>query len=202
MLPSQTLLDDLARRIELAYGLRRANWWGGCSTARVWLAAAERLWSAHAADPAGVPLDAELFVASQPIAAPFANPWSELAQPEAARRYRSQLRRIVGRLRSELKREVRRAERSIRRGTAICEVLQADGRISPLGCLIVAMRAGRPDVADDFTDAAAAQHYSCPLYQRASLELLPSDLYPVESLTAVHQADVVPRVNKLSLSLN
>ena len=148
---------------------------------RVWYAAAERLWEAHAADPATVPLDAELFVASQPIAVPFADPWSELAQPEAARRYRSTLRRIVRRLRAELKREVGRAERLIRRGREICEVLKAEGRISAVGVFHCggAGGAGRPRGC--FAAAAAAQHRSCPLYRQASLALLPTDLYPAET---------------------
>jgi hypothetical protein len=39
----------------------------------------------------------------------LSGPWSELAQPEAARRYRSRVRRIIRRLRWELYRtEVRR----------------------------------------------------------------------------------------------
>ena len=66
MLPSQVVLAKLSRRIEQAYGLRRPDWRGGCSTPRLWSAAAVRLWSTHAADPTGIPLDAELFVASQP----------------------------------------------------------------------------------------------------------------------------------------
>ena len=113
MLPSQVVLAKLSRRIEQAYGLRRPDWRGGCSTPRLWSAAAVRLWSTHAADPSGIPLDAELFVASQPISVPFADPWSELTQPDCARRYRSQLRKIIRRLRAELKREVRRAEKRL-----------------------------------------------------------------------------------------
>ena len=179
VLPSQGVLGKLSRRIEQAYALRRPDWRGGCSTSRLWSAAAERLWAAHASDPTEIPLDAELFVAAQPIVTPFADPWSELAQPEAARRYRSQVRRIVRRLRAELKREVARAEASIGRGRKLSEVLNANGRISALGCFIVAIRAGRGDLAASFVDAASAQHRACPLYRRASLALLPNDLYPV-----------------------
>ena len=204
MLPSQVVLGKLSRRIERAYSLRRPDWRGGCSTSRVWSAAASRLWAAHAADPAGIPVDAELFVASQPISAPFADPWSELTQPEAATRYRSQLRKIIRRLRAELKREVTRAETLIGRGREIDDVLKADGRISPLACFIVALRAGRGDLADHFSDEAVAQHRACPLYRRASFALLPTDLYPVESRSAVQQVeyDFEPRAEKLLLSLN
>jgi hypothetical protein len=204
VLPSQVVLGRLSRRIEQAYGLRRPDWRGGCSTSRLWSSAAERLWAAHAANPAGIPLDAELFVASQPIAVPFADPWSELTPQDAARRYRSQLRRIVRRLRAELKREVTRAETLIGRGREIDDVLKADGRISALACFIVAVRAGRADLAVGFSGAVAAQHRACPLYRRASLALLPGELYPVESCSAVQQVEFYsePRSQKLLLSLN
>jgi hypothetical protein len=194
VLPSQGVLEKLSRRIEQAYSLRRPDWRGGCSTSRVWSAAAGRLWAAHAADPAKIPLDAELFVASQPIAAPFADPWSELTQPDAARRFRSRLRKIVRRLRAELKREVVRAETLIGRGR----------EISALACFVVAIRAERGDLAVGFTGGAAAQHRACPLYRRASLALLPGELYPVESDSAVQPVEYYfePRVEKLLLSLN
>ncbi len=203
--PSQVVIEQLSRRIQQAYGLRRPDWRGGCSTARVWSAAAERLWAAHVADPARVPLDAELFVASQPIAASFADPWSELAQPESTRRYRSMLRRIVRRLRGELKREVGRAERLIRRGHDIREVLETRGRISPLGCYITSVRAGLDELARSFAAAAAAQHRACPLCRDASGALLAGDLYPVETpfaAAAEDPRDLKPRVDKLLLSLN
>ena len=99
VLPTQVILDQLASRLEHAYLLRRPTWWRGCSTARVWFAAALRLWEAHAEDPDQIPLDAELYIASQPISAPIADPWSELAAPESARRYEAQVSRIVRRLR-------------------------------------------------------------------------------------------------------
>jgi hypothetical protein len=204
VLPSQGVLGRLSRRIEQAYSLRHPDWRGGCSTSRLWSAAAGRLWAAHAADPARVPLDPELFVASQPIAVPFADPWSELTQLDAERRYRSQLRRIVRRLRAELKREVARAERLIGRGRAIDDVLKTAIRLSALGCFIVALRAGRRDLTVSFRGGASAQHRACPLYRQASLALLPSDLYPVESHSAIQEVEYnfEPRVEKLLLSLN
>ena len=149
--PRQALIEELSSRIQQAYRLRHPDWRGGCSTERVWSAAAGRLWAAHAADPVRVPLDAELFVASQPIAVPFADPWSELAQPGSTRRYRSTLRRIVRRLRGELKREIARAERLIKRGRDVREVLAAGRRISPLGCFIIAIRAGDRELANSFS---------------------------------------------------
>ena len=51
VLPTHEVLDQLAGRIEQAYGLRRPRWLRGCSTSRVWYTAALRLWEAHAGDP-------------------------------------------------------------------------------------------------------------------------------------------------------
>src|SRR6516165_10772419 len=128
------MIDHLANRIERAYGLRRAGWDHGCSTGRVWAAAALCLWQAHVDDPS-LPLDSELFVASQPITGSLGDPWVELTQVEAARRYRMQVRRIVRRLRRELWREVRRAERLMADGgRLVLSSLSMDPRISPLGC--------------------------------------------------------------------
>ena len=80
VLPTQELIDQLAERIERAYTLRRQRWCRGCSTRRVWSAAALRLWQAHVDDPQ-LPLDCELYVASQVINESLSDPWSELAQP-------------------------------------------------------------------------------------------------------------------------
>ena len=88
MLPTHQMVDLLAVRVEQAYGLRVRRWWRGCSTSRVWHAAALRLWEAHADDPECVPLDAELFVASQPISVPLPDPWTELTHHDSAKRYR------------------------------------------------------------------------------------------------------------------
>ena len=203
VVPTQEQLDQLADRIERAYRLRQSGWWQGGSTMRVWFAAAVRLWQVHAADSLAFPLDPELFVAAQPISASFADPWSELAEPGAARRYRSLVRRIVRKLRAELRREVRRAERLIGRGRQINAVLSADdGHLSPLGCFIVACRAGRADLASRFALAAAAQHRSCTLYQLASLSVLPADFYPAQNISHAPEIEPAPRGEKLLLSLN
>jgi hypothetical protein len=193
----------MAERIERAYNLRRPRWCRGCSTPRIWFAAALRLWETHAGNPQDVPLDAELYVASQPISAGVADPWSELAEPQAGRRYRLRVRGIVRQLRAELKREVSRAERSIRRGRAIRAVLTLKNeQLSPLGCYLVARRAGRPDLASRFAAAAARQHASCPLYKTASLALVPAELYPAEGLAIERHAEAVPRVEKIAVGLN
>jgi hypothetical protein len=178
VLPTQELIEHLAERIERAYALRRQSWSRGCSTRRLWSAAALRLWQAHVDDPR-LPLDCELYVASQPINESLSDPWSELAQPSAARRFRDRVVRIVGRLRRELAREVRLAERLIRKEGAIgLSAMPPSHRISPLGYYIAAQRAGLPGLADRFAAGAAEQHRSCPLYQNASIAFLSADLYP------------------------
>jgi hypothetical protein len=175
------MIDRLADRIERAYSLRRTRWWRGCSSRRVWSAAALCLWQAHANDPQ-MPLDSELYVASQPITGALADPWSELAQPEAVRRYQRQVRRIIRRLRSELKREVKLAERLIHEDQGISpDDLARNNRLSALGCYIAAQRAGRADLVCCFAATAAKQHRSCPLYGAATHTLLPGDLYPVDA---------------------
>jgi hypothetical protein len=202
VLPTQEVIDQLGDRIERAYSLRRAQWWRGCTTGRVWSAAALRLWQAHVEDRE-LPLDSELFVASQPISGTLGDPWSELTQPEAARRYRSRVRRIIRRLRTELQREVRRAERSIREdGETGIGRLAGDGRLSPLGCYIAAHRANRADLAGRFAAAAARQHGSCPLYRQASTTLLADDLYPTNHPSAAHQAGDEVRSIKELVTMN
>ncbi len=173
------MIDHLAHRIEQAYALRRFGWYRGCSTRRVWAAAAMCLWQAHVEDPT-LPLDSELFVASQARAGQLRDPWADLAEVEAARRYRSEVRRIIRGLRRELRREITRAEKRIEEGgRLVVSSLAQDGRLSPLGCFIAAHRKGRPDLADPFASAAMEQHRACPLYQSASLGLLPPDCYPL-----------------------
>lgn len=202
MLPTQDVIDHLADRIERAYTLRRAQWWRSCSTRQVWSAAALRLWQAHVENPE-LPLDSELFVASQLISSTLSDPWSELTQPEAARRYRSQVRGIIRRLRRELKREVTLAEQSIRKQRPPCTaVLVPNRRLSPLGCYIAAHRCGRADLADRFIAAAAEQHRSCPLYQQASAALLPVKLYPAPWVSADRGTEAKKRASKKLAVLN
>ena len=78
MLPSQEVIDRLATRIERAFTLRSSTWYRGCSTPRVWSAGAMILLQVSMEDPE-IPVDPELFVASQPIHGPFADPWNTLA---------------------------------------------------------------------------------------------------------------------------
>ncbi|MGC8638465.1 MAG: hypothetical protein ACP5XB_01145 [Isosphaeraceae bacterium] len=163
--------------------LRRSKWYRGCSTSRIWAAAATILWQVHQEDP-DIPLDPELFVAAQPLAAAFADPWLSLAHPDAGRRYYRSVRRIIRRLRAELRREIGRAEDMVRGGLALATVLRCrDRRLSPLGLFITAHRAGRPDLAVQLRPGAIAQHQGCPLYRLASRSFLSAGLYPVTDPT-------------------
>jgi hypothetical protein len=180
MLATQDVIELLAKRIERAYGLHRHGWNPGCSTPRVWGLAASTLIEAHRADPT-LPLDPELYVASQTRVGSFADPWKELTQPSSVRRYRFRVRRIIRALKDELCGEVQRAERLVGRGTAIEDILLEESRyLSPLGRFIAAQRAGRYDLAKQLFQGAAHQHRSCPLYREASHFLLSPELYPVE----------------------
>jgi hypothetical protein len=169
----------LAGRIERAYRLRRSCWYRGCTTSRVWTTAAAILVQLHQDDPT-IPLDPELFVAVQPDGTAFDDPWIGLVQPSAARHFRQRVRGMIRGLRTELRGEVRSAERRIGRGEELGTVLlMRSSQMSPLGCFIVAIRAGSDELADCFRVEAMKQHRSCPLYRQASLPLLPAECYPV-----------------------
>ena len=194
MLPTQEVLDRLAGRIERAFTLRCSNWNRGCSTSRIWSAAAAILWQAQSEDPT-IPLDPELFVASQPLTASFADPWSSLAQPEAGHRYKQRVRRIIRGLRNELKREIQLVEKLLRQGRALSTIIGSrNTRLSPLGLYIAAHRAARPDLAGRLRRSAIEQHNCCPLYRSACLAFLPAELYPMEAANCGAEAQGIPRV--------
>ena len=118
----------------------------GVLDGRLWTAAALCLWQAHADDPT-LPLDSELFVASQPLMGSLGDPWVELTQVEAGRRYRIQVRRIVRRLRRELTREIRRAERLMTQaGGSIGSSLSGDA--PPLSAGVLHRRAADGSTRD------------------------------------------------------
>jgi hypothetical protein len=113
------------------------------------------------------------------------------------------VRRIVRQLVRELKREVCCAERLIRRGRELGAVLNpTDGRLSALGCFIVAQRAGRVDVAIRYASATAAQYRACPLYRQATAALIPGNFDPIERLGFATQPPPAPVAGKITLSLN
>ncbi len=193
MLPTHEQLNQLAGRIESAYGLRRSRWRVECSTSRLWDRAALRLWEAHALDPARIPLDAELFVAAQPRSDCLSDPWTEIAHVDASKRYRAAVIQIIRQLRSELKREVHGAERAIRTGREIGSILNDEQfALSPLGAYILARRARRDDLAELFVIEAAAQHRSCPLYRAATSSICPAEYYPEEN-PVVSTTNVFPQ---------
>ena len=178
-LTTQREIDGLATRIRHAYHARGMQWNEGCSTMRVWTAAALVLVQLHGDDPS-IPMDPELFVASQSLNPEFADVWSDLTSEAAGEAYRKRIREIVRLLERELKREIAHAERLIESGRSIDDVLHnRDARLSSLGRYLVASRAARPSLAAEFEDGVAVQHRSCPMYRSASLAFLPAELYPV-----------------------
>ena len=72
---TQREIDGLARRIRHAYRARGMHWNDGCSTARVWTAAALVLLQIHDEHPE-IPMDPELFVASQALDTGVVDAWS------------------------------------------------------------------------------------------------------------------------------
>jgi hypothetical protein len=202
VLATQSEIESLASRIERAYVLRRPQWRLGCSAARLWSTAASILYQVHRDDPA-IPLDPELYVASQAGHPTFPDPWSELTQPAAAKRYRDNVRLIIRVLRRELLGEVRRAERKIRVGRPIEAVLLSnDKSLSPLGRFIVARRANRDDLMEQLRPLAIEQHHSCPLYRPASLRLLAKEAYPVQTTATSLELDVPGRFVRVLPHLN
>ena len=179
MLVTQRVIDRLAERIERAYRLRRPRWQPAGTSPGAWAVAASMLSRLHQENP-DVPLDPELFVAAQQNNPAFPDPWVELTQPDACRRYAAHVRRIVRGLRAELAREVARAERRVAGGESVQEVLTSKDRyLSAMGRFIAAQRAGRPSLAARFRRETIEQHRSCPLYRLACSELLPPGTYPL-----------------------
>jgi hypothetical protein len=172
-------IDELSGRIQRAYERQRPLWLPKDHTTHVWSAAASRLLEARQADTS-LPLDPELFVASQPCSGLLADPWRELTQTVAIRRYRVRVRRIVMSLRRELVSELRWSRERLRNGDPIEVVLTArNPSLSALGRFLVASRAGRRDLADIYRLDAQAMHRTCPLYRQACNGLLPQNDYPV-----------------------
>jgi hypothetical protein len=180
VLPTQKTIDRLADRIERAFTIRHTPWYRGCSTPRLWTAAATRLWQVHREDRR-IPLDPELFVASQPLTESFVDPWLVLAHRDAGRRYKKQVRSIIRQLRDELRREIKRAETRVLGGKQLTAVLRdEDPHLSPLGRFITAHRAGRADLAERLRAGAIEQHHCCPLYRAACADFLAPEFYPID----------------------
>jgi hypothetical protein len=168
-------IQELASRVEIAYRRRSPLWSPGCTGADVWRRAAELLCELNATNPE-IPIDPELYVAAQPITG---NPWTMLTFGTSIGRYRRRIGSIVRSLRTEIRGEVLRAERQLNRGMSVETVLlPSNDGLSPLGCFIVAHRAGRPELAAYFRGPAGEQHVGCPLYRQACRSLLPIEAYP------------------------
>ena len=179
MLSRQVAIDALSTRIERAYHQRRPEWHGGCSSTRIWGAVATGLIEATEVNPS-LPVDPELFVASQSFGSTFPDPWSELTGVESIRRFRDRVEWIVRALREELTDEVNVAEKRIAGGQSILKVLgTASRRISPLARYIVAFRASRQRLTLRLLEDAKSQHHACPLYRQASSSLIAVEHYPV-----------------------
>lgn len=198
MLATQAVIKTMADRIEQAYRLRRPRWRGTWSTSGVWAVAAAKLLEVHE-DDRSIPPDPELYVAAQPAASKYPDPWVELTQAGCVRRFRRRVREMVRALRNELSAEVKLAEGRVGAGRSIGKVLNAPSRrLSPLGRYIVARRAGRVALAQRFLPGAVQQHRACPLYRQAAKGLLPDESYPstesVEAASAsLHHDDVRSR---------
>ncbi|RUL88873.1 hypothetical protein [Tautonia sociabilis] len=181
MLATQFSTRCLADRIRRAY-LRRRPWWsGGDPGSSVWAAAASALIQAHGTDRR-LPLDPELFVASQPASDALADPWGDLVGALPIRRYRRRVRDIVRRLREELRGEIRLMIGRARRGQSLELQIKFGGPgLSPLGRYVAARRINREDLAEAIREAALRQHEGCPLYRLACRGLLTEGDYPASA---------------------
>jgi hypothetical protein len=156
----------------------------------------------HRADPT-IPLDPELYVASQEVGHSWSDPWKELAGEAAVLRYRRRVRRIVSRLRKELRDELQRVTSRTRRGTALEALLASPSpKISPLGGFIAARNAGRLDLMEALRPTACAQHRACPLYRQACAGLLPAAAYPVQEVLPGWEARTCDERVSQAFSLN
>jgi hypothetical protein len=172
----------MVKRLERAYAHHYPNGVRDWSGSGVWEVAASCLLEMHRESP-GLPLDPELFVASQGGAVRDADPWMLLTKPEARARYRARVQQIIRTLRRELRRELRASERRMAAGMSLETALELPGRFfSPLGKYILAHRLGRADLADAWWAEAREQHRSCPLYVNACEGLLDPGQYPVLEL--------------------
>ena len=182
MTDSQTLISILSSRIISAYLRSRREGDGELSTKKAAMAAAALLLQTHLDDEA-VPLDPELYVASQSKRSRELSPWFDLATPAAAKCYVRCVRKIVRSLRKEIQSEIDRAEEKIGEGESVYHVLmKPDPKLSGMTRYLLAHRFRRPALANRFLHEAVAQHRSCPLYKQATCEMLSRDLYPDESM--------------------
>jgi hypothetical protein len=171
-------IEKLAGRIEQAYLKRRSLALVGEPDPRLWEIAARALAEAHRRQP-WLPIDPELFVASQPPPSLLGDPWEQLAPSGSIRRYRQRVIQMVRDLRRELAGEVRWLERRVRAGRPLEEVLaRRTRRVTDLARFVAAQRAGRPDLAEPYRAGAMDRHEGCPLYRPACRGLIDPGQYP------------------------
>lgn len=188
MIKTPRVLELLADRIECAYLHRHPDWRSTTLDRRLWTSAASILIDAHATEP-WVPLDPELFVASQINMGLPTDPWIDLTRRGAKIRYMRRVREIIRILQTELAGEIRWAASRLARGAAPEAVLLIPTRrMSALSRYITAIRLGRHDLADQFRSGSVEQHDACPLYRVALQKFLASEDFPVESKSMVSLA--------------
>lgn len=181
VLKTSRVVEDVANRIERAYLHRRPEWGASSLDRRLWVSAASVLIHAHTT-AIGVPLDPELFVASQIRPGLASDPWLDLTHRVASVRYLTRIRQIVRSLRRELSEEIRWAEANLTKGAALEVVLFAESRrMTPLSRFLTATRKERPDLADHFREDSLEQHEACPLYRLAAQEFIANEAYPAAS---------------------
>jgi hypothetical protein len=175
-------IEKLAARIEQAYQRRRSQTLVSEPDPRLWEVAARALAEAHRKYP-WLPVDPELFIASQPPLYLLGDPWQQLAPAHSVKRYRQRVVQMVRGLRRELVGEVKRLEKRIQSGYPLESVLQwRTRRVSDLARYVAAHRAGRPELAESFRMGVQDQHEGCPLYRLACRGMIDPDQYPVLDL--------------------
>jgi hypothetical protein len=191
MMPSQTTITEIADRIEMAYARKTADLISMRSSGGVWEAAATGLLMLAESDPT-IPVDAELFVAVQPVKG-WSDPWGDLASQLALMRYHREVKQIIAQLRSEIKAEMTYARKRFLSGISTTKILtDAADRLSPLGRYILAYRAGLFEMAERIRPDAERQHRACPLYQAACKGLIDDSVYPKPRTTDLIPGLVIP----------
>ena len=202
MIHTSLEVGRLADRIEYAYLRRYPHLPRMGSDERLWESLASMLIRAHERSP-WLPVDPELFIASQLKVGPLTDPWAHLESSKALRRYRRKVRRIILALRVELRQEIRLLQRTkVRVGSILGALEDRPSSVSALACYIFAIRARRAELAEVYRRGAQEQHSGCPLYQRASQTLIRAEDYPVLDLFPGVKS--TPRIGPLhpTLSLN
>ncbi len=195
MIATQSHLDHLARRIELAYCRQHPGWVATALTPGVWSAAAVRLNDVSRLG-ATFPIDPELYVAVQDFKTFRRDPWRELTQECCARRYRASVRKIVKQLKRELEGELNWSDRVLESGRSLDELVEVGrSRISPIAKLALCVRHQRDDLAELIRPAAEAQRLACPLYASACRKLMPDVALLRSKSTALHDGKVSTQQN-------